>query len=199
MSRKPLRPGDSPLAAAALELVESVESLERISTHVAESDLHDWKAIARTGELLSTAIEAHQRFVTALTALSEGVTGMRDRHNTCADRLARETARLEKRRQDYASFEERFQVLVVSVRETDALLKAIPPRGEDTDPTAHLAAVSAAFGAVRERLLAAAQTAAALGVETREAEFQDLTQQAEGLRQQLEAMSSKVARATPEA
>ena len=59
--------------------------------------------------------------------------------------------------------------------------------------------VSAAFGAVHERLLAAAQTAAALGVETREAEFQDLTQQAEGLRQQLEAMSSKVAKATPEA
>jgi ABC-type transporter Mla subunit MlaD len=199
MSRKPPRPGDHPLAAAALELVESVESLERISGRVAELDLPDWKAIARAGELLSTAIEAHQRFVTALASLSEGVAGMRDRHNVCAERLAQETARLQKRREDYASFEQRFQILVGSVRETDALLKAIPPREQDTDPTAHLAAVSAAFGAVREKLSAAAAAAAVLGAEARAAAFQDLGQQAEGLRQQLEAMSSKVAKATPEA
>jgi ABC-type transporter Mla subunit MlaD len=190
MSRKPPRPGDHPLAAAALE---------RISGRVAEFDLSDWKTIARSGELLSTAIEAHQRFVGALTSLSEGVAGMRDRHNVCAEQLAQETARLQKRREDYAAFEERFQVLVGSVRETDALLKAIPPRDEETDATAHLAAVSAAFGAVRDKLSAAAAAAAVLGAEAREASFQDLTQQAEGLRQQLEAMSSKVAKATPEA
>lgn len=199
MSRKPTRSGLPALAHAALELIESVESLERLSGRAAETELSDWKSIAKTNELLEKSVAAHQEFVTALSTVSDGVTALRDRHNTCADRLAEVAARLQQRRDDYAAFEQRFHAIAGAAREINSLLEAIPQRAEGVDAQAHLSAVSAAFAAVRERLSRAAEEARVLGGDAKAAGFVDLTQQAEGLGQQLEAISSRLARATPQA
>jgi ABC-type transporter Mla subunit MlaD len=190
------RRSEPPLVAAAQDLLGGVEDLERLSARIAETNLPTWKAIARAGEQMGEAVQAHQRFATALGSLSDLVSGLRERHNRAADVLAAEAARLEERRVAYQAFEGRFAVLAQAARQTDELLRAIP---HSDDPATHVAAVAAGIAGVREHLGRAAEEARALAADAQAAGFTDLRQQADEVRAQLEAMIRKSASAAPDA
>lgn len=190
---------EPPLIESAWELLGGIEDLERLASRVSEQNLPTWKAIARSGEMLTDAVAAHQRFVTALGALSERVGALRDRHNRAADVLAEQASRVDARRVSHQAFEERFAALAADARTTDELLHALPKPSEDLDPAAHVAAVASALASVRTHLSRAAADAGTLATDAAAAGFVELRQQAEQVRSQLESMLRRVESAAPDA
>jgi chromosome segregation ATPase len=187
------RPADPTIATTATSLQEAVVDLERLTAKLVELNLPTSRALGRAGEMLTDAVQLHQRFVTALEQLTAEVAALRDRHNTCAAQLDQQARRIEARRLTQHALEQRFGALAEAARETDELLKAIPQGTEG--PV--LEAVSAGFDAVLDRLQRAIAEADSIATEAQEAGVVDLQQQADGVKQQLEKMMRLVAQAAP--
>jgi hypothetical protein len=193
MSRKRDRRDDeAPLVEAALGLQEAFEEIERLTARSAEVEVSTWGEIVRAAELLNKATAAHHRFAQHLTALSESVAVLRDRHNAAIEILAQQAARVDAQRPRHDALEERFKAIAAAALQVDELTKAIPVV-DGSDPTASAAAVSAGFAAVREGLGRAIDEARSVETEAKEAGLADLGKRAVAIRQQLESLVNKIA------
>ena len=192
MSRKRDAKDEAPLVEAALGLQEAFEEIERLTARSAEVEVSTWGEIVRAAELLNKATAAHHRFAQHLTALSESVSILRDRHNAAIEILAQQAARVDAQRQRHDALEERFKAIAAAALQVDELTKAIPAV-DGSDPTASAAAVSAGFPAVREGLGRAIDEARSVESEAKEAGLADLGKRAVAIRQQLESLVNKIA------
>ncbi len=180
------------LTEAAEAITAAIEEMARLSGRAAEVDPTSWADIVRGGELLGKATGAHEKFVTALTALTQEIGQLRDRHNGYVEQLAQAASRIDEQRVRYGELEERFGVIATAAREIDELARAAPEdAGEDA--TVQASAVSARFAAVRERLTRAVEDTARLAEDAREARLSDLEKRAVAARQQLEGLLGRIA------
>lgn len=184
---------DAPIVHAATELHAAIEEIETLTRRAAKSDLTTRNELVRAGQLLTSAAEAHGAFLRHLHGLSEAVNALRERQNASASALTQEAERLDARRVQHESFEERFAAIGGVAREIAETVKGIE---EPTSPEARDAA-HATLAAIEERLSGAAEDARALAADAREASFTELERQAHAMSQQLHALQQKLRAIAP--
>ena len=180
------------LVEAAKGLQDAFDEIERLTARSTAVEVSTWGEIVRAAELLQKATAAHGRFAKHLTDLSNSVSELRDRHNTAIEILAQQAARVDAQRVKHDALEQRFKAIAAAALQVDELTKAIPSV-DNGDATAHAAAVSAGFAAVREGLGRAIDEARSVETEAKEAGLADLGKRAIGIRQQLESLIDKLA------
>jgi hypothetical protein len=193
VSRKRDRGGeDGPLVLAAVGLQDAFDEIERLTARSVDVDVSTWAEIVRAAALLEKATAAHHRFASHLTDLSASVSALRDRHHAAIEVLAAQAARVDAQRQRHDALEARFAAIAAAALQVDELTKGIAAV-DPSDPTAHAAAVSVGFAAVREGLGRAIDEARSVEVAAQDAGLADLGRRAISIRQQLESLLDKLA------
>lgn len=181
---------DAALVGAARGLHEAIERIEELTGRIAEVRVTSRTALTAAGELLDEAAQGHRDFLSSLATLIEAVGALRERQNTSAATLSSLAEGIDERRQQSEALEQRFASLGQDAQAIAAeLSEASGPNGE-SDPGAER--LRAALPAIRDKLAAALDTAAALTTDARAAELSDLAEQAHSVSQQLEALLRKL-------
>lgn len=178
---------DTPILRAAHELHDVIEEMETLTRRVAKADLRTRNDLVRAGQLLSSAADAHRRFLAHLNALSDAVGELRDRQNASAVTLTAEAERVDARRTQHMALEERFAAIGAVAREIAASVMVI-----DEPTEADRAELEASLRDVELRIASAAQDARALAVDAREADLPELEKQAHAMSQELQSLHHKL-------
>jgi hypothetical protein len=192
MSRKREKADESPLVEAAIGLQDAFEEIERLTGRSATAELSSWADIVRAASILEKATAAHHRFAQHLTALSEAVSVLRDKHHAAIEVLSNQASRIDELRQKHDQLEQRFKAIADAAVQVDEISRSIPAM-DGSDPNASPAAVSAGFAVVREGLARLVEEARAVEEEASEAGLTDLGKRAVAIRQQLESLVAKLA------
>lgn len=179
----------SALATAAAELEAEIDTIEALTRRLSKIELDSRKNIVAAAELMKEAAEGHGRFATQLGSVVEAVNALRARQNESAGALNEMAANLEARRQTYEALEERFGALAQEARRVTELFQEKPAEGESRD------GLLAKMRSAGEALAPVIEAARAVAAEAATANMTDLQRDADGLRQQLQALANKLKQA----
>lgn len=169
-----------------MDLADTVEELERLTSRSAKLELTTRGEILRAGELLAKAADSHRAFLTHLGALTQAVGALRDRQNASAASLSEHAQRLDERRKEHEALEQRFTTLGEAARDIGEIVRA--GAGEENGA----GGVKARLASAKGRLAEAVEAARVLAHDAREAKFPELESQAHAIRQQIGALLRKI-------
>jgi chromosome segregation ATPase len=179
----------SELATAAGELEAEIDKIDALTRRLAKLELDSRKNILSAAELMKEAADGHGRFATQLGAVVDAVNALRARQNESAGALNEMAANLDSRRQTFEALEERFGALAQEARRVTELFQEKPADGESRD------GLLAKMRSAGEALAPVIESARSLATDAGEAKLSDLQRDADGLRQQLQALANKLKQA----
>lgn len=160
-----------------------MSEFESLTRRITKHDLGSRKELGKMAELLAQAESSHKRFIERLRALIGTIDEVRARQNASAAALSQCAERLEAQRGVYATLEQRFAEIGETAREVNTQVQA----GVQAKSEADLRAAS-------ERLGQSIEAARTLMQDAKSAGLSDLEQQADSLRQQLQALAKQLER-----
>lgn len=179
----------SKLATAAAELEAEIDKIDALTRRLSKLELDSRKNILSAAELMKEAADGHARFATHLGAVVEAVNALRARQNESAGALNDMAANLDSRRQTFEALEQRFGELAQEARRVTDLFQEKPAEGESRD------GLLAKMRNAGEALAPVIESARSLAADAGQAKLSDLQHDADGLRQQLQALANKLKQA----
>jgi chromosome segregation ATPase len=182
------RDGSGPLVEAAAALEEELRQLDDAAAEASRLPLTSRKNLERTVERIQEIGWLEERCGARLSAVVQAVAALQERQRAVLEGLAARAEELQQRRAsldallgEYRSLGEQARALTAAARE----VAAVP---EPRDPVA----VRTALGELGGRVEALAAAAERVSQDAREQRFEDVSQEAHGLRQALLAMRNRL-------
>jgi chromosome segregation ATPase len=180
------------VARVAAALAEELSRFENLADRLDRLELESQKDLSRAAESIAEASEYQKNIGSYMVALSEALTGARAQHETAVDRVLRRREQIEARGAEVRALLERLEAIGQQAREITVeaqaagLAKGVPATApERAETTRRLEAVD-------ERLGATVEAARELTANAREAKARDVAEQADAMRQQLQAVRGKL-------
>lgn len=176
------------LVVTAQALEDEIARFEGVVAEALRAGLDSQKALERAAELLKAVVAADQRITDRVNALVSAVHRARERREERAKVVAARAQEIEARSNVYGKLMEEYRGIGTAAGEVTQTLMAVA----GAQPSAREAALAAA----REQVGALAERAKRLVDQARDDGFQDISRQAEGLKNQLHQALNKVMLAT---
>ncbi|GAC1338407.1 MAG: hypothetical protein NVSMB23_06090 [Myxococcales bacterium] len=147
------------------------------------------KNLTRASQAIAEASESQERVVAEVRSLIEALSHAGKRQEEQARGLQERAAQVGRRREELSELRQRFTVLGEEARGINAFLQAAPAAGGAEEEKRGLVERLREAAARMEKV---AEQALAIGQAAGEAELEDVSRQAEGLRQQVLAARNKM-------
>ncbi|MET0402671.1 MAG: hypothetical protein ABW123_09720 [Cystobacter sp.] len=182
MSKRP-QSESSELVAAAAAIEEELRKFESLAQEVRSGPLRSQKNLEKMGHLLTSVADCDERLVAHMRTLLGVLNGWRDRQQNLAAEVNSRAQELQTRTQVYQSLMERFAGLGQEAGALSASMQGLVGRTQG-EPVKAEELIGSLQG-VNERMARVAESAQTLANDAREQDFQDISRDAESLRQQL--------------
>ena len=167
----------SELAEAALALDHELRRFEDLAAQAAHVKLNSEKSLERATDALTRAAESQDRINAHVQKLVQAVAQARQKQESDAAALMARAQEIAGRRKQFAEVLQRMGALGQMAKEVQELLKAGPGNLDE----------------VQQRMQKVADDAAEIGQAAQSQDMEDLTRQADTLRQQVLSAKNKVA------
>lgn len=181
----------SDLVTAAEALDRELRTFEGLAEAVRKHPLSSQKNLERMAATLKEVTESDDRLSAGIQALLAAINHARERQEAQARAVHARALELQQRAEELGALQQRYAALGVSAGELNALMQQIAARKSETG--ASDADLAAGLGGLIEKLGQIAGEAKHLTETARERDFVDVMQQADALRQQLQAARNKLA------
>lgn len=181
----------SDLVTAAEALDRELRTFEGLAEAVRKHPLSSQKNLERMAATLKEVTESDDRLSAGIQALLAAINHARERQEAQARAVHARALELQQRTEELGALQQRYAALGVSAGELNALMQQIAARKSETG--ASDADLAAGLGELIEKLGQIAGEAKHLTETARERDFVDVMQQADALRQQLQAARNKLA------
>jgi hypothetical protein len=176
---------DSPIVSAALAVDAELRRFHDVCRLLQKSELNSQKALQRAGETLKQIVESEQRLGETVRNLVQAITHAREEQEAEAIGVQTRAKEIEARSLTYQELLERYAALGQEASDLNTRITGLAAPESGKDPVAEL---EAADGSI----LALMQGAQDLAAAAREKDFNDISRQAESLRQQLAITRGKL-------
>jgi hypothetical protein len=174
---------DSPIVSAASAVDAELRRFEELARLLQKSELNSQKSLQRAGEALAQVLESEQRLQESVRGLVEAITRAREQQEAAAVGVQARAKEIEARSFTYQELLERYAALGKEASDLNARMGPEAQAGKD--PVLELEAADAS-------ILALTQGAQELAAAALEKDFQDVSRQADSLRQQLAVTRGKL-------
>lgn len=181
----------SDLVTAAEALERELRTFEGLAEAVRKHPLSSQKNLERMAATLKEVTESDDRLSAGIQALLAAINHARERQEAQARAVHARAIELQQRAEELGALQQRYAALGVSAAELNALMQQIAARKSETG--AADADLAAGLGELIEKLGQISGEAKHLTEIAREQDFADVMQQADALRQQLQAARNKLA------
>ncbi|MDI1442833.1 hypothetical protein [Polyangium sp. 6x1] len=193
MSKDDRRRGEGgELAAAALALEQELRRFEDLAAGVARAPLSSQKGLEQAARATSDAAASQSRFAEHLKSLVEAVNAARDRQAAAAATINARVVEIDACAAKFLELRERFAQLGARAAEVNVIMQRAAAVKREPGDGSDRAELRASIAQALEGLGAVVEGAQQLMLDARDAEAQDLSREAESLRQQVLSARNKL-------
>jgi hypothetical protein len=190
-------PGEtSPLLAAAEAFDSELERFGHLTDSARKGPLGSQKALEHAAELLKEIADCEEQMQGRARALMAALGTAREQQEAQAALVSQRAEEIRERTAVYGELLQRFQSLGGDAAELNGMGQRLSTKQRESGATASEMArdpeLAAGLRELSERMSGVAERAHALATAAREADFEDVSRQADSLRQQLLAARNKV-------
>ncbi len=186
------RGGWGALAEAARALEGELSRFEELATSARKMPLNTHKAIDRAAKATTHTANEQERVDLALGALVRAITAVRERHEANVAALQERGEEIRRRAEQLGALYERFAVFGEESKLINQLVQETTARQREATTPEGMREVTAAIGAIEERMTKLADEARTLAQAASAASITELSTEADTLRQQMVAARNKL-------
>ncbi|MCK8501979.1 hypothetical protein [Myxococcus fulvus] len=186
------KPQESTLVTAARSLDEGLERFEALAQQLQDAPLQAEKHLEKASATLKALADMDEELRARVAGLVGAISQVRDRQQTQAEAVQARAMELQQRTEIFKDLLVRYGSLGQSAGELNVRMQEFAAQRQQAKTPEENAALAASFQSLQDRMGEVADEAQSLSQAAEEKDFNDISRQAESLRQQLLSARNKL-------
>ncbi|MCP3065657.1 hypothetical protein LXT21_43510 [Myxococcus sp. K38C18041901] len=187
------KPQESTLVTAARSLDEGLERFEALAQQLQDAPLQAEKHLEKASATLKALADMDEELRGRVAGLVGAISQVRDRQQTQAEAVQARALELQQRTEIFKDLLVRYGSLGQSAGELNVRMQEFAAQRQQAKTPEENAALATSFQSLQDRMGEVADEAQSLSQAAAERDFNDISRQAESLRQQLLSARNKLA------
>ncbi|WP_426735000.1 hypothetical protein [Myxococcus faecalis] len=186
------KPQESTLVTAARSLDEGLERFEALAQQLQDAPLQAEKHLEKASATLKALADMDEELRARVAGLVGAISQVRDRQQTQAEAVQARAMELQQRTEVFKDLLVRYGSLGQSAGELNVRMQEFAAQRQQAKTPEENAALATSFQSLQDRMGEVADEAQSLSQAAEEKDFNDISRQAESLRQQLLSARNKL-------
>ncbi len=186
------KPQESTLVTAARSLDEGLERFEALAQQLQDAPLQAEKHLEKASATLKALADMDEELRARVAGLVGAISQVRDRQQTQAEAVQARAMELQQRTEIFKDLLVRYGSLGQSAGELNVRMQEFAAQRQQAKTPEENAALATSFQSLQDRMGEVADEAQSLSQAAEEKDFNDISRQAESLRQQLLSARNKL-------
>jgi DNA repair exonuclease SbcCD ATPase subunit len=186
------KPQESTLVTAARSLDEGLERFEALAQQLQDAPLQAEKHLEKASATLKALADMDEELRARVAGLVGAISQVRDRQQTQAEAVQARAMELQQRTEIFKDLLVRYGSLGQSAGELNVRMQEFAAQRQQAKTPEENAALATSFQSLQDRMGEVADEAQSLSQAAEEKDFNDISRQAESLRQQLMSARNKL-------